>query len=812
MLRKLSTLFFTLILTISMVSAKNILTITGKVVEKGSKSALSFATVILQTNDNQILGGTTTSIDGSFVLKNDNAAKCALKVSFIGFKDTTMILRDISGDVDLGTIELSEDKAVLKSAVITAKVPVIEQKMDKLVMNVAEAVSTDGSNAMDILKRAPGVSVDPSGNIKLNGSNVQIWIDGRPSNISGSDLESLLSGTEGSSIDKIEIISHPSARYDASGSGGIINIRTRKNFAQGLSGTIRGSYMAAPYKQKYYEGYDGSVMLNLRSEKVNSTLSFSPRYYEGFNTFDTETQVTGGSMIKSHTHMYRPNEGVNLKFSTDYHIDKKNIIGFVVGGMWREYQDMTDNNTGSILYADGHPAEVTASIINNDIYFDNVSANLNYTHFFENKAEITFNADHYNYKSGRLSYQENNYTTPGSTSQKSPLIFESDSDQGISIYSFKADFESEVFNGGKVEAGIKVARSITDNNLIWRDKIGDQWETAPQKGTLFDYSENISASYISLGGQITPKLTLKGGIRAEFTSSKGEWYSADTTTNKNYVDFFPTLFIGYNPNEKARIGLSFSSRIERPGYEELNPQKYHIDATSSGMGNPELQPQYANQASLSLSLGNHFHFSLNGTTIRNAKVQMPYFTNSVQEKTLYWDNFGKSIIAGINLSVTEYPVRKWLLANANLNNSFWETKHPGFYRNSFVTQGNLNFTFLLPDNLKAELSGWFQGKTPYGLFELEPVADLTLGIKKGMFENKGTLSLVATDILRTNKSRVNLEKNESINPGLEFYKFESQYRSSRITLNFQYRFGKGKAYKQRRVGTIEETSRVSGGN
>lgn len=159
MLRKLSTLFFTLILTISMVSAKNILIITGKVVEKGSKSALSFATVILQTNDNQILGGTTTSIDGSFVLKNDNAAKCALKVSFIGFKDTTMILRDISGDVDLGTIELSEDKAVLKSAVITAKVQVIEQKMDKLVMNVAEAVSTDGSNAMDILKRAPGFLV-----------------------------------------------------------------------------------------------------------------------------------------------------------------------------------------------------------------------------------------------------------------------------------------------------------------------------------------------------------------------------------------------------------------------------------------------------------------------------------------------------------------------------------------------------------------------------------------------------------------------------------------------------------------------------
>ena len=148
-------------------------------------------------------------------------------------------------------------------------------------MNVSEAVSTQGSNALDVLKKAPGISVDPSGNILLNGSAVQVWIDGRPSNLSGAELESLLSGTDGSTIDKIEIISHPSAKYDAAGSGGIINIKTKKSFAKGLNGSFKGSYTVGPY-EKYYQGADGTLNLNYRSEKTNTSVTYSPRFNESF--------------------------------------------------------------------------------------------------------------------------------------------------------------------------------------------------------------------------------------------------------------------------------------------------------------------------------------------------------------------------------------------------------------------------------------------------------------------------------------------------------------------------------------------------
>ena len=257
-------------------AAKNSGIIEGKVVEKESMKALPFATVSIIGSDNKILTGAITSDDGSFKIANLQTGLVNVKVSFIGFRDTTLTVKidDTSLIKNIGTILLSADRINLKSAIVTAKVPVIEQKLDKLVMNVSEAVTTQGSNALEILRKAPGVSIDPSGNILLNGSAVQVWIDGRPSNLSGQELESLLSGTDGSTIDKIEIISHPSARYDAEGGGGIINIKTKKNFAKGLSGTVRSSYNAA-YDQKFYHAADGSLNLNYRSDKNNTTIAYS---------------------------------------------------------------------------------------------------------------------------------------------------------------------------------------------------------------------------------------------------------------------------------------------------------------------------------------------------------------------------------------------------------------------------------------------------------------------------------------------------------------------------------------------------------
>jgi outer membrane receptor protein involved in Fe transport len=804
--------FFALILlitTISVASAKNNVTIHGKVTEKENGKALPFATIVIHSTDNKIITGTTTGDDGSFKLNNGElTGEYKVKVSFIGFQDTTinLVLKEQASSVDLGIIQLKGMATSLGSAVVTARVPVIEQKLDKIVMNVAEAVATQGSNALDILKKAPGVSVDPSGNILLNGSAVQVWIDGRPSNFSGADLEALLSGTDGSTIDKIEIIAHPSSRYDAAGSGGIINIKTKKNFAKGLNGSARIGYSGSPYKN-YYQSADGSLVLNYRTEKNNTSFSYSPRYNEGFNTFVTTTDMGGGNTAESDTYLNRTTDGHSFKLSNDFFANKKNIFGFVVGGTMRETNDSTLYPATSKLFRNGNLVEDSYADIKNRFGFNGLSANLNYTRIFKEGQEITLNADYFYYDLGNKSNQLNTYLNDAGQEIKDPLNFRINSSQFINIRSAKADYEQSIKKSGKIEAGVKWAMSTTDNNLLREEKNGPVWQPNTDQSTIFYYTENISAAYVSVANQFSSKFNVKGGLRAEWTHAKGEWITADTVTKKSYLDLFPTLFVGYNPNQKIRLGLSYTLRIQRPNFEQLNPQRFYIDVNTSALGNPNIEPQYGHQMSLSLGLGKHFNFGINSQLINKAIIQTPSLDTQTGEKLMTWDNFGKLNMTGINAAITELPVAKWFLLNGNVYMANVTTSLDEYSKSKVFAQGNFNSTFLLPKDTKIEFTGFFSSGVPYGYFDIKPRYEFSFGVKKGLFNNKGNLALLVTDIFGTNVNRVSLQ--DEI---FKDYQFESKYKSQRATLTFSYRFGQGKAAKQRKVGNVDETSRVNSGN
>lgn len=804
--------FISLILLITMasvVSAKSNVTIQGKVTEMENGKALPFATIVIHSNDNKIITGTTTGDDGTFKLSNaELTGEYKVKVSFIGFRDTTISL-NLKGPlttIDLGNIPLKGVATSLGSAVVTARVPVIEQKLDKIVMNVAEAVATQGSNALDILKKAPGVSVDPSGNILLNGSAVQVWIDGRPSNFSGADLEALLSGTDGSTIDKIEIIAHPSSRYDAAGSGGIINIKTKKNFAKGINGSARIGYSGSPY-ENYYQSADGSLVLNYRTDKNSTSLSYSPRYNEGFNTFVTTTDMGGGNIAESDTYLNRTTEAHSFKLSNDFFVNKKNIFGFVLGGTLRETSDSTLYPATSKLFQNDNLVGDSYADIKNRFGFDGMSANLNYTRIFKESQEITLNADYFYYDLGNKSSQLNTYFNQAGQEIKDPLNFRVNSSQFINIRSVKADYEQSIKKSGKIEAGVKWAMSTTDNNLLREEKNGAVWQPNTDQSTIFYYTENISAAYVSIANQFSPKFTVKGGLRAEWTQAKGEWITADTVTKKSYLDLFPTLFVGYNPNQKTRFGLSYTLRVQRPNFEQLNPQRFYIDVNTSALGNPNIEPQYTHQLSLSLGVSKHLNFGVNGHFTNKAIIQNPSLDTQTGEKLLTWDNFGTHNMIGLNAAITELPIAKWFMLNANAYIANVSTSYEDYSKSKIFAQGNINSTFLLPKDIKIEFTGMFQSGMPYGYFEIKPRYDFTFGVKKGLFKNKGNLALLVTDIFGTNVNRVSLQDEVFKN-----YQFESKYRSQRATLTFSYRFGQGKATKQRKVGNVDETSRVSTGN
>lgn len=808
MLNKFICLFTAFTLVTAPVFSKANPTVTGKIIEKESGNPLGFASVSLHTDQNKIVGGTTTMDDGTFQIERLEAGKYSLKVSFIGFRDTLVNLEIVNGSetLNLGTLKLSSDAVALKSAVISAKVPVIEQKLDKIVMNVSEAVSTEGSNALDILRKAPGVSVDPSGNILLNGRQVQVWIDGRPSNLSGADLESLLNGTDGSTIDKLEIIAHPSSRYDAAGSGGIINIKTKRNFAKGISGSVRGSYNVAP-NNKLYHGADGTLTLGYRSEKSNTTVSYSPRYADGYNSFKTKTWMENGYTLESNSLLERYNKYHGLRIASDFFINKKNIAGFIINGIASNSADSSSADTGSRLYSGGELTEKTATSIKNRFNYGNISLNLNYTHIFKEGTELTLNGDYYYYDMVRKTGQENYFSNPAGAESRVPYIFRSNSDQFVNIYSVKADFETPLWKKGKLESGVKWAESFTDNMLLREDKQNGNWIKNQSLSSEFDYKEDIAAAYFSLSYQPSEKWTLKGGLRGELTLAKGEWVSADTLTSKKYLDLFPTLFIGFNPDKNTRLGLSYTKRIQRPNFEQLNPQRFYIDASSSAVGNPDILPEYSHNINLSLGIGKYLNFGARADIIRKAIVQNPVIEEETGEKIFLWENFGKQNFFGATVSVTEFPVAKWLIINGNVFVANMSTENPDYSKSSVYVNGNINTTILLPADFKFEVSGWYQSGLPYGYLDIKQRGDLSMGIKKSFLENRGTISLYANDILFTNNSRVSIKDRI-----LSGYEFESHWRSRRVTLTLSYRFGQSKGFKARKVGGSDEARRVSAGN
>ncbi|HBG23725.1 MAG: hypothetical protein A2X17_05115 [Bacteroidetes bacterium GWF2_41_61] len=808
-MRKLILLTLALLISsTSIFAVKNNGIIQGKVIEKESMKALPYATVSITDTDNKIITGTITSEDGSFKIANLQNGVVNIKVSFIGFRDTTLSVKieDLSTTKDIGTILLSADILNLKSVVVTAKVPVIEQKLDKLVMNVSEAVTTQGSNALEILRKAPGVSIDPSGNILLNGSPVQVWIDGRPSNLSGQELESLLSGTDGSTIDKIEIISHPSARYDAEGGGGIINIKTKKNFSKGLNGSVRSSYNSA-YDQMFYHAADGSLNLNYRTDKSNTSITYSPRYNEHFEKITTLTDMGSARVLEGYTDMSLNIMNHGIRVSNDFFINKTNIFGFIVNGLVSDVKSFTRPGSGNKFLINNINTEITNSEIEGDENFDFINTNLNYSKSFRNSQELTLNADYGYYDITKFNAQENLFYDNNNVEIRDPQRFRSNSSQYINIYSFKADYEFTILKKYRMESGLKWARSITDNDMLREDKLNNTWTKNQILSSVFKYNEDISAAYVSAARQLNPKISIKAGLRIEITQAQGDWISADTLTTKSYIDLFPTLFIGYNPNKNLRLGLSYTLRVKRPNFRQLNPFRIYLDALSSVEGNPDLDPQYNNQITLSLGFKQYFNISIAGQYTNNAIIQNPYFNTQTGEKMIIWDNFGKQNFTGLGLSVTEYPITKWLNLNSNIFLAHLTNSSGDYKENSFFTQGFISTTFLLPLNYKVELIGTYQSGLPYGYFKVRPTGDITIGIKKGFLDNRGNASLTFSDVLNTQNTRISLN-----NGPINSYSLDNNQKTQKITLTLSFRFGQSKASKARKVGELEEGSRVGTSN
>ena len=788
--------------------------------------AMPFVTISVMTQDSALLTGAITDDNGQYQVEVPSDKGLIIQASYVGYHTAF-------GGPDF---VLREETERLAEVEVKAKKPLIERQMDKLVVNVSASPLSAGSNGNDILRRAPGVRIDKDGNITVNGKGVEIWVDGKPSYLSGQQLKAMLDGTDGNTIEKIEIISNPSAKYDASGQGGIINIKTKRNMSRGLNGMLSAGYGGMYFSDvnRWLSMDMVSLNLNYRGEKtytfgqLTQVFSQNDIDYESYRkTPATENYSKSGYNTNFQYYM--------LKVGNDWYIDSTNTFGFI---LQVPYMDVTQKIMPGRNYAYTYtPADTVNSETQsrNRLQAPQHTANLNYTHTFSEtlERELTINVDYNRYRNNSLNNQSTDFMSM--KAGNSSIGLDINSRQTVDIYSAKLDFQTKFWQTGMIECGVKYALSSTDNFMTTDSTLNGT--ALPTSENAFRYDEHVAAAYISLGKQFGEHWSVKLGLRGEYTFSHGDWKSADSITNKSYFNPFPTVYIGYTnqPSDMSRqiesysVSASYTRRIKRPNYWMLNPFRTYVDAYSYQEGNTELTPEFNNDVEVHFSwtqyLNMTFNFAHTQDMFSSKTTVLPNGMGYAQ-----WSNFGTCTTHGVNVSLTELPLvpkyimgpdstktmqGAWLALTLNagwlhfINKSYerqangqpvYENRnHYGYVGGTLSAYLPKDWTITFDANWSSPMQTGYNrsGSTFFSSF----------GIRK-MYMKKGLIFNLNIQDLARSMSFEN--HNEGMAEGYSSW-FRNTIRQQRVMFSIAWMFGRNQQHKQRNVGNLDEANRLGGG-
>jgi iron complex outermembrane recepter protein len=791
--------------------------IKGTVIDGNAKTIESSTITLLQSKDSSVVKMSFADKNGHFEFENIPEGKYMVSISAVGHQKGYSDIFEITpakNSVDLKTIELVQQSKNLSGVTIISRKPLIEQKIDRTIVNVDAAVSNVGATALEVLEKSPGITVDKDGNISLKGKQgVQIYIDGRPSYLSGQDLVNLLKNMSASQLDQIEIMTNPPAKYDAAGNSGIINIKTKKNKQVGFNGNA-----TAGYSQGKYWRTNESLNMNYRNGKLNAFMNYGFNKNYGFQelaihrTF-LHPDKTIDALFDQVAFMPRHNTSNNLKFGLDYFADKKTTLGFVASGFINP-ETQLNYNTSYLKNASNEVDSIVNSTSNTKDKWKNGSLNLNFRHEFDSTGrELTADLDYSKYLSTNEQLFTNASFNPNGTKRGQTDLLGS-LPVNINIYSAKMDYTHPLKRNAKLEAGVKTSYVNTDNEANYYNLLGTEWETDYLKTNRFQYKENINAAYVNLSKQYK-KLGVQAGLRFENTNYKGHQLGnsqkPDSAFSNNYNSLFPSVFLSYSVNEKNQLGFNIGRRIDRPAYQDLNPFLFFLDNYTYESGNPFLRPQYSTNIELSHTYKGFLNTTLNYSRTKN------FFTETFEQldhaTVVRNGNIGVRQNAGISISAQVQPKKWWsasLYGNYNYNNFKGELYGELIHVKASNVLFNVNNQFKFNKGWGAELSGFYRTKGIEGQIAIEPMGQTSAGISKQVMNGKGSVRLNVRDIFYTNsvKGSINFQSTQAT--------FENK-RDSRVAgISFTYRFGKpikGPQNNRKKGGADDEQNRVKvGGN
>jgi outer membrane receptor protein involved in Fe transport len=768
-------------------------TIRGTIHDDVTQDALPYATISLfQKADSVLVSGSISDEKGNFSL-DAGAGEYYAVINFMGYTSKTineLIIRTGQKTMELGEVGIAAQTTDLDEVVVTGEKDLVELTLDKKVFNVSQDPINAGRTAADILGNLPSVTMDGEGNVSLRGSsNVQILIDGKPSGLLSFDGADGLRQLQGGLVDNIEIITNPSARYQAEGMAGIINIVLKKERSRGVNGSF-------DFTVGQPDNYGAAINLNYRKENLNFFINYGMIYRNIANPHNTLYQevYSDTTFITRQRNTSRQTVlNNNVQLGADYFFGENNILTTSFTYRHAKGKRNTEIEYKDYIFNLQNQQSTIRRFQDEDETEPNLEYSLNYQKKFEREDhELT----------AILSYIDNWEESDQLYTQKFFLPSEQPSgipDELQRSYNYEtekqlllqADYVQPFGEEGKFEAGIRnTLRDITNDFLVTEQR-EQEWVTLDGLDNDFYYDENIYAAYLMLGNMIK-KIGYQLGLRAEYTDLTTELLQTAEVNERNYLNFFPSAHFTYDLPNEHRLQLSYSRRLQRPTYNDLTPFVTFFDNRNFFSGNPDLNPEYTDaieaghikyyeKASISSAL---YYRHTDDKILRIRDVDEEGMANTRPY------NLVQEIAYGAEFITTYQPVNWWKM---DLNLNFFRSQIDGsnldqsFESDTYTWFGRVNSRFTLWGNTDLQLRGNYEAPqiTPQG--RQLAIAFLDIAISRDVFNNKGTLTLNIIDVFRSNRDR-------SITEGAIFYTRRNFLRSPRtVNLTLNYRLNKGKA-------------------
>ncbi|MBO6184165.1 MAG: TonB-dependent receptor [Chryseobacterium sp.] len=705
----------------------------------------------------------------------------------------------LAENTDLATIHLNEK--TIEAVTITKAKPYIERQEGKMILNVENSIAATGTSAFEVLEKAPGINIDGSDNISLRGKgNLLVQIDGKNTPMTGTDLANYLRGIPSSSVEKVEFITNPSAKYDAAGTS-IINIKLKKDQRKGTNGSLSTSLGTGKYIKN-----NNNFSINHRNKKVNIFANYGFAYREFYNhlVLDRNFYNDSGNFEKA----YLQDNYLKFNFRNhiakagmDYYINDNNILGFSTGFVSNRFDPRGDNSS-LVLGSNQLPESTFTSQNRSKDHWKNASFNLNYKYKIDSLgSELTTDLDYINYSNTSLqNFDTRNYAINGALTDFD--ILKGDINGNLNIYSLKSDLSKHLKNNWKIETGIKTSFVKADNDMQFFDATSGFPVIDQNKTNHFIYEENINALYGNVSKKWN-KFSAIFGLRAENTNVTGNQITTNQVNKKNYTQLFPSAVFSYDLNEKNNIELNFSRRITRPSYNQLNPFKFYLDPTTYKAGNPDLNPQTTMNYEFTYSLQNKYFatFSYSKTSDNITDVLKPTVENGNIVVVQINDNLSSASYLGLYF-IAPVKVTKWWDMNNSAN--FYYGSYTGNIADTYIkNQGNFTFnvnsinSFKLGNGFTAELTGNYRAREVYAYMDLKPNWYLNIGAQK-KFKNNSTLKFSFNDIFFTS----NPEARNVYSNYIENFVVRRETRVA--TLSYTYNFGSSKNGQPRKTGGADD--------